>query len=92
MKDKANSMFGACFLGIDCWPQWAQGTSLVSSKYDNVLLPDLRVFWVLEILSVHNEIGMYQRWYAALGECEFSPFFQHRREVRTPRKASCQHE
>ena len=32
------------------------------------------------MLSVHNEIGTYQKWYAALGECESSPFFQHRRE------------
>ena len=37
-------------------------------------------FWVLEILSVHNEIGTYQRWYAAPGEFESSPFFRGRRE------------
>ena len=34
--------FPVLFCG--CWSQWAQRTSLVSSKYDNVLLPDLRVF------------------------------------------------
>ena len=81
VKDKANSTFGACFLGVDCWSQRAQGDSLVSSKYDNVLLPSNEcIYGMLEMLSVHNEIGTYQRWFAALGECESSPFFQYRRE------------
>ena len=44
VKDKANPMFGACSLGVDCWSQRVQGASLVSSKYDNVLPPDLYIF------------------------------------------------
>ena len=41
-------------------------------------------FWVLEILSVLNETGTYQRLYAPPGECESSPFFQCRRERWEP--------
>ena len=33
-------------------------------------------FGVLEILSVHNEIGTYQGWYAALGNMNPAHFFR----------------
>ena len=72
--------------GVDCCPSGCKATRRCPACQANMTMSSCLPtggstrFWVIEVLSVLNEIGTYQRWYAALGEYESSPFFQRRRQ------------
>ena len=56
MKDKANSTFGACFLGGPSGrkaPRWCPAIPFCLPMGGSTH------FWMLEMFSVHNEIGTY---------------------------------